>query len=512
MSHDSDPSINAQPIDTSNSANHTQARSLPLTSHRIAKPINLISTTGDLGDVELIQLGTPSHITLRQDTEQLLDQVDSEIKEFNKLRPLSSDVKDRLKMAFLPDRVTSSLNMEGIVATRRQTLAIMDSMTLMDSSSKSEQEVLNALSADELTIDAAEAGEKLSEALIRQIHAKIEDKVGETPGSYRQRDVKISQALFTPPSHTDVPICMKEMIAIYLEDSTAHPIVRAAWLHNRFTYIHPFLDGNGRTARLLQDFALLSGKLFPTGVPSALRDDYYDALSEADNDDWDGLVSIIANRQLNIVAKASGIANERQERTVWVTRLAKKADDKKRGAQHKQYLVWAHKMNEIQSAFEATAQEVGTASDVLEIEHQSYPIMDFKAWKEMNSGVRRRDTWFFSQTLKVDGERVYRFVFYFRQHINFPADPFQTDDALICLRFTGGAPSERYDFGLFQDLDIRLREILFHAEDLYHYYFKGKERMGRQDKIEEWEVDCNLSLNNILEHLYYDLFEKKLGV
>ncbi|MDP2492739.1 Fic family protein [Shimia thalassica] len=456
--------------------------------------------------------GTPSRINLRQDTEQLLEQVDTEIKEFNKLRPLSSDVKDRLKMAFLPDRVTSSLNMEGIVATRRQTLAIMDSMTLQESASKSEQEVLNALGADELTIDAAEGSEKLSENLIRQIHAKIEDCVGESPGCYRQRDVKISQALFTPPTHMDVPALMSEMVGIYLEDDTAHPIVRSAWLHNRFTHIHPFLDGNGRTARLLQDYTLLMGKLFPTGVPSALRDDYYDALSDADNDEWDGLVSIIANRQLSIISKATGIANERQERSVWVARLAQKADDKKRGAQHKQFLVWSHKMNEIQSTFEAVAQEISSTSDVLSVEHQSYPMMDFKSWKEMNAKGRRRDTWLFSQTLRVDGEQVFRFVFYFRPHITFPADPFQTEEQIICLRFTGGKTGERYDFGLFQDPDIRLRELLFHAEDLYHYYFKGKTRMGRQDKIEEWEVDCNLSINQILEDLYSDLFERKIGV
>lgn len=460
----------------------------------------------------MIDFGTPSHITLRQDTEQLLEQVDLEIKDFNKLRPLDADVKDRLKMAFLPDRVTSSLNMEGIVATRRQTLAIMDSMTLLDSSSKSEQEVLNALSADELTLDAAEDGQQLNESLLRQIHAKIECGVGETPGCYRQQDIKISQALFTPPSHTEIPMLMQELVSIFKNDGTAHPIVRAAWIHNRFTYIHPFLDGNGRTARLLQDFTLLSGKLFPTGVPSSLRDDYYDALAEADNDEWDNLVSILANRQLAVISRASGIATERQERSAWVTRLAQKADDKKKGAQHKQYLVWSHKMQEVQAAFEATALEMGGASEVLAIEHQSYPIVDFKTWRSMCSGVRSRENWFFSQTLKVDGERAFRFIFYFRKHISFPADPFTDDDPIICLRFTGGAPADKYDFGLFQDPDIRLREILFHSEELYHYYSDGKKRMGRHGEIEEWEVDCDLSVNQILEHLYGDLFEGKIGV
>ncbi len=460
----------------------------------------------------MIEFGTPSRIKLRQDTEQLLEQVDIAIKVFNKLRPLNDDVKNRIKMAFLPDRITSSLNMEGIIATRRQTLAIMDSMTIADSSSKSEQEVINALSADELTLDAAEDGQKLNATLLRQIHFLIEDKIGETPGSYRERDIKISQALFTPPSHTSVPSLIDEMLAVFINDDTAHPIVRAAWIHNRFTHIHPFLDGNGRTARLLQDFTLLSGKLFPTGVPSALRDDYYDALAAADKDDWDDLVAIIANSQLSIISKASGIANEREERSIWVQRLARKADHKKRGAQHKQYLVWAHKMNEIQSAFEATAQEINEASDVLSVKHQSYPVVDFKVWKQLCDGEWIRDGWFISQTLSIDGERAYAFVFYFRKHVTFPTDPFVETEPLIGLKFTGGKPNEKYVFGLFQDADIRLRELLFHADELFSYYFKGKMRKGRREEIEEWEAETNLTTNQVIEDLYADLFENKNGV
>jgi|GEM_PF-2863134 len=460
----------------------------------------------------MIAFGTPSRIKLRQDTEQLLEQVDQEIKNFNKLRPLSDDVEARIKTAFLPDRVTSSLNMEGIVATRRQTLAIMDSMTIIESSSKSEQEVLNALCADELTIDAAEQGQKLSAAFLRQIHALIEDKVGESPGNYRKRNIKISQALFTPPPYVDVPSLIDEMISIFLKDDTAHPVVRAAWIHDRFTYIHPFLDGNGRTARLLQDFSLLSGKLFPTGVPSALRDDYYDALAKADEDEWDDLVGIIANGQLTVISKASGIANEREERSRWVTRLARKADDKKRGAQHKQYLVWSHKMNEIQAAFEATAQEITAASDVLSVEHQSFPIVDFKTWKQLGLGTRLRETWFFGQTLTIDGETAYRFIFYFKKHLSFATDPFPDGEPMVSLRFTGGKANEKYDFGLFQDAEIRIRELLFQQDELYHYYYKGKKRMGRHEEIEEWETSSSLTTNQIIEHLYGDIFETKNGV
>ncbi len=461
----------------------------------------------------MIGLSAPDKIVLSQEVRQLLEQVDESKTEFDQLRPLTPETEDRIKMAFLPDRVTASLNMEGIIATRRQTLAIMDSMTISESASKSEQEIHNALKADEYVYETAMKGEELSEKLIREIHALIEHNVGERPGSYRPRDVKISQAQFTPPDFTEVPLLMCELVKIFCASSSVNSIMRAAWLHNRFTHIHPFLDGNGRTARLLQDHTLLRGQLFPTGVPSSLRDDYYDALAGADNDDWDGLVEILANRQLAVISKAAGIANERKERQEWVAALASRARSKKRGTQHKNYLVWAHRMQEIQSAFEAAALELRTESEVLLVRHENHEIIDFPTWREICQRGRARQTWFFTQSFSVDGELVFKCVFYFRRHSDIPQDPFHHTDDLVSLFVTGGPPGADYDFGRFSDSEIRLREILFYHENLYAYEFEGEKFEGKYgDMMEKWNPKADRKMNDVVREFFGDIFVKKAGL
>src|SRR5579863_5153651 len=122
----------------------------------------------------MIELSAPREMKIPADTAELLMLVDSAIAEFNKLRPFDADTEARIKMAFLPDRVTASLNMEGIVATRRQTLAVLDAMTISENASKTEQEILNALEADELTFETAQSEKQLSERFIREINSLIE--------------------------------------------------------------------------------------------------------------------------------------------------------------------------------------------------------------------------------------------------------------------------------------------------------------------------------------------------
>jgi Fic family protein len=80
-----------------------------------------------------------------------------------------------------------------------------------------------------------------------------------TAGRYRNQNVVISGAGFIPPDHLHLPEKMAELIQWYrTEARLLHPIDRAAQLHTRFVEIHPFEDGNGRTARLLLNFAMPS--------------------------------------------------------------------------------------------------------------------------------------------------------------------------------------------------------------------------------------------------------------
>lgn len=454
------------------------------------------------------EIGNPSNVVVSPDTHDLLAQIDSSIRTFEALRPFDEETERRIKTAFLPDRVTSSLNMEGIVATRRQTLAIMDAMTIAENATKTEVEILNALRADELTFDQAMSGTALSESFVREVNALIEDGVGDAPGSYRPRDVQITQAAFIPPNHLAVPSLVHELIKTYNETKNVHTVVRAVWLHARFTYIHPFLDGNGRTGRLMQDFCLLSGGLFPTGIPSSKRDDYYDALSEADQNRWDQLIQIVAFRELDVIARATAIANERKQRTDWITALAKSASTKKARSQHKNYLVWSHKMSGIRSLFEETARELSEATDLIYVRHQNYDLIDFATWKEVCERGQSNRTWAFSQQIFLEGEFVLNYIFFFRRHRNQTADPFAPADSLVSLFCTGGDAGQMYDFARFNDPDIKLREIVFFHEDMFAYRATGR-MTGYFEETSPAPAD---SPSDLVREFYEDIFRRKLGI
>ena len=176
----------------------------------------------------------PREIELRPDTINLLEEVSSAAERLNTLKPFGDEANQRIVREFLPDRVTASLNIEGIAVTRRQTLIMMDSMTLSANGSKEEQELLNALRADELVYELAKQSNLLTATNIREINRTILDGLVEKPGEYREQNVQISGASFQPPDFLSVMPLVAEMVEKFNSTTEINTIVRAAWLHATF--------------------------------------------------------------------------------------------------------------------------------------------------------------------------------------------------------------------------------------------------------------------------------------
>lgn len=113
---------------------------------------------------------------------------------------------------------------------------------------------------------------------------------------------------YCPPEH--VAAEMDRLITIHNEHSEAgvSPEVAAAWLHHRFTQIHPFQDGNGRVARALASLVLIKEGLFPLVVTRDDRDDYIRALEAADKGDLKSLVDLFAKLQRIQFARATAVS------------------------------------------------------------------------------------------------------------------------------------------------------------------------------------------------------------
>lgn len=105
---------------------------------------------------------------------------------------------------------------------------------------------------------------------------------------------------------------MERLIEMHLDHiKNDVPIdVQAAWLHHRFTQIHPFQDGNGRIARSIASLVLIKGGLFPLSVTRDDKLKYIEALEKADNDDLQPLIRLIAKLQRTQLRKASAISSD----------------------------------------------------------------------------------------------------------------------------------------------------------------------------------------------------------
>jgi Fic family protein len=107
---------------------------------------------------------------------------------------------------------------------------------------------------------------------------------------------------------------MENLVRIYREAEHSYPPeVKAAWLHHRFTQIHPFQDGNGRVARGLASLVFIREGLFPLVVRDSDRKEYIGALETADAGDMGDLVRFFVRRQKDALLKALGLEQQIQQ-------------------------------------------------------------------------------------------------------------------------------------------------------------------------------------------------------
>ena len=199
-------------------------------------------------------------------------------------------------------------------------LVIEHGMTIGGHTMREHLEALHHADAYALLIELARADAPLDEAAIGALHGLALRDLVDTPGQYRAGAVFISGSEYRPPHHSQVPQLMRDLVDwIAAEGLTYPPIVRAALTHEMFLAIHPFLDGNGRTARLL-----LNLQLMRDGYPIALllaswRPRYIRALEQSHHGQYGALVNIIGRAVeagLDMFLEACATMPEELQRTL----------------------------------------------------------------------------------------------------------------------------------------------------------------------------------------------------
>jgi len=139
----------------------------------------------------------------------------------------------------------------------------------------------------------------LDETIVKDIHEILIAGIIQG-GIYRNQEVRISGAGHVPPAGNDMYFQIKNFFTDLQYKQDMNPIELAAWTHAEFVRIHPFIDGNGRTSRLIMNYQLMIHGFLPVSIAKEDRLNYYNALEEYEvNGNLDLFVDLIGNLEEN---------------------------------------------------------------------------------------------------------------------------------------------------------------------------------------------------------------------
>jgi Fic family protein len=198
-------------------------------------------------------------------------------------RPLDLSIVKNLHEDLVLRWTYHSNAIEGNTLTLKETKVALEGITIGGKTLREHFEAINHKDAILFMEDLAQKEERLSEYSIKQIHSLILKNIDdENKGKYRTTNVIISGAEHKPPQSFEVQSKMEEFIKNYNEKVTKlHPIELASFVHIEFVKIHPFIDGNGRTSRLLMNLELIKAGFPPVVIELEDRLEYYKALDIA---------------------------------------------------------------------------------------------------------------------------------------------------------------------------------------------------------------------------------------
>ena len=233
------------------------------------------------------------------------DKVDELNNKLNSKRPFSKETLKSLRNSINIEWTYNSNGIEGNTLTLRETQIVLEGITVGGKTLREHLEAINHEKAIEYIEDLVKEKNPVTEWNIKNIHQlvlkEIDDK---NAGKYRSKNVAIMGATHTPPDHLIVPELMEKLILNYQKWNKYHPIIKAAIIHGELVKIHPFIDGNGRTSRLVMNLSLMNSGYLPVIIKKENRLEYYNALDKAHTTgDYTDFVKLVTNLEIEMINK-----------------------------------------------------------------------------------------------------------------------------------------------------------------------------------------------------------------
>lgn len=209
-------------------------------------------------------------------TESLLSQIDQKKMLLDQCRPLTEGELERLREEFIVEYTYNSNAIEGNTLTLRETDLVLQGLTIDQKPLKDHMEAIGHKEAFDFVSDLVKENASISESIIKKIHYLVLADKKDDRGVYRKVPVRIMGAQHEPVQPYLIEPAMEQLLRAY-EKSAEHIITKLARFHIEFEGIHPFIDGNGRTGRLLVNLELMKAGYPPIDIKFTDRITYYNA-------------------------------------------------------------------------------------------------------------------------------------------------------------------------------------------------------------------------------------------
>lgn len=211
--------------------------------------------------------------------ESLLAQIDRKKVELESRRPLTAGEVARLNEEFIVEYTYNSNAIEGNTLTLRETDLVLRGLTIDGKPLKDHMEAVGHKEAFDFVSELVKDNVPISEGIIKQIHYLVLADKREDRGVYRRVPVRIMGAQHEPVQPYLIKPKMEQLLYDFAA-STEHIVTKLARFHIEFEGIHPFIDGNGRTGRLLVNLELMKSGFPPIDIKFTDIIDYYNAFDE----------------------------------------------------------------------------------------------------------------------------------------------------------------------------------------------------------------------------------------
>jgi hypothetical protein len=254
--------------------------------------------------------------------------------------------------------------------------------------------------------------------------------------------------------------------------SQTEEVLAAAIAHTWFVTIHPFVDGNGRVARLLMNLILMR-----YGFPIAIitkedRVRYYDALEASQSSDLGPFLSLLEDCVEESCEEYEKAAEEQRADQEWARSIASKFDAKAKVRAGNEYEIWKNAVELLAGHVRASVESVNESAQFGHVYFKEFGVIEFEKYVSLKSNESAKKTWFFRIDFVVEGKSD-RYLFFFGSP-SYDMRPKSTVDLFISRETPAGSfHYERLDYISAPDVPT-MAEVGYNIQE-GQFYIRGKD-------------------------------------